>query len=212
MAIDLKLNLDRILKLPLAYRVLILAGVWLIIGGLYYSFLYSPKVVEAGNLRGQLEELKKRVDTNRNIAKDLPGFKKEKEDLGNELKKALTQLPDKEEIPNLLEAVSTAGKTSGLEILVFKPGVSAPKGFYAEIPVDMKVEGRYESLALFFEKVGGLPRIVNLSGVNIGGVKDVKGEIFLTSDFKATTFMFLEEAERPEPKKKATDAGKGERK
>lgn len=207
MAIDLKLDLNSILKLPLTYRVLILASIWLIIGGLYYYFLYSPKMVEAGNLRAQLEELKKRVDANRNIAKDLPRFRKEKEDLDNELKKALTQLPDREEIPNLLEAVSTAGKTSGLEILVFKPGASVPKGFYAEIPVDMKVEGRYESLVLFFEKVGGLPRIVNLSGVNIGGAKDVKGEIFLTSDFKATTFMFLEGAERP-----ATEAGKGKRK
>jgi len=207
MAIDLKLDLDRILKLPLAYRVLILASLWLILGGLYYYFLYSPKMVEAAKLRGQLEEVKKKVDTNMNIARELPRFRKEKEDLDNELKKALTQLPNKEEIPNLLEAVSTIAKASGLEILVFKPGVSVPKGFYADIPVEMKVEGSHESLALFFEKVGGLPRIVNLSDVNIGGAKDVKGEIFLTSDFKATTFMFLEEVE-----KKATDGGSGKEK
>ncbi|MBI5286029.1 MAG: type 4a pilus biogenesis protein PilO [Deltaproteobacteria bacterium] len=196
MAIELK-KLEAVFKLPLGKRLLLLAVVWLIVVGLYYSLLYSPKAAEVRELKTRLDEIQKKVDDSRNVAKDLPIFEKEKEGLDSQFKQALTLLPDTEEIPNLLESIGTAGKTSGLEILVFKPGARVPKGFYAEIPVEMKVEGRYDSLVLFFEKVSQMPRIVNLSGVSIGGVKEVKGESILSADFRAITFMFIEEPEKP---------------
>jgi len=90
-----------------------------------------------------------------------------------------------------------------LDILTFKPGKETPKGFYAEVTIDMKVEGNFNSVILFFEKVANLPRIVNINALNVTSGKEIRGEVMLTAQFLATTFKFLAQPEaKPEAKKK----------
>jgi len=112
--------------------------------------------------------------------------------LNKEFQKALLQLPNEKEIANLLENISEAARSARLDILTFKPGKETPKGFYAEVTIDMKVEGAYASIMTFFEKVAALPRIVNMGVLNIaGGAKEVRGEVVLAATFMATTFKFV---------------------
>lgn len=196
-----KIDANIILKLPLWQRVLILGVIWLIIGGLFYYFLYSDKLAESSALSAKLEGLKNDSAKKQKLAGDLPKFKKEKEDLDNQLKQALAQLPNEKEIANLLQSISDAAKASRLDILTFKPGKETPKGFYAEVTIDMKVEGGYASLVSFFEKVADLPRIVNINGLTITSGKEVRGDIMLSASFAATTFKFLAQAEAPQGKK-----------
>lgn len=180
-----------ILKLPLWQRVLILAGIWLIISGSFYYFLYSVKLAESGVLSAKLEGLKNDSAKKKKLASDLPRFKKEKEELDNQLKQALAQLPNDKEIANLLENISDAAKAARLDILTFKPGKETSKGFYAEVTIDMRVEGGYNNIISFFEKVAGLPRIVNIGGLSLSSGKEVRGDVMLSATFVATTFKFL---------------------
>ena len=170
---------------------MILVVVWLIVGGIFYYFLYSGKLAESNTLSAKLEELKNNSAKKKKLASDLPRFRKEKEELDNQLKQALAQLPNEKEIANLLEKISDAAKAARLEILTFKPGKEVSKGFYAEVTIDMKVEGGYNSIISFFEKVAGLPRIVNISGLNLTSGKEVRGDIMLSATFMAITFKFL---------------------
>jgi len=134
---------------------------------------------------------KEDVAKKQKIADELPKFKKEMEELNNQLKEALAALPNEKEIANLLESISDAAKTARLDVLTFKPGKETPKGFYAELTIDMKVEGGYGSIISFFEKVAGLPRIVNINALNISSGKEARGDIMLSATFLATTFKFL---------------------
>jgi type IV pilus assembly protein PilO len=177
MAIELKL--DTILKLPLSRRLIILAVINILIAGLFYQFLLSPKQTEIRDLRDRSEELKVKLNESRMIARDIPKFEKERNELQEKLKKAVAQLPNEKEIPDLIDSIAEAGRV--------------PRGFYSEVPVNMAVEGSFESIFLFTRKVGKLPRIVNISGIAITLPKAqlTSRTPKLDASFVTTTFRFI---------------------
>jgi type IV pilus assembly protein PilO len=186
-----KINIDSIIKLPLLKKVIILAAINIVILGAVYWFLTGPKYEEINRLNVELQTLAEKLNENRVIAADIPRYLREKEEMEAKLEKAVAQLPNEKEIPDLIDGISDAGKKAGLKILLFKPGREISKGFYADIPVNMSVEGRYESLYDFSVKVGSLPRIVNLSGMNITSAKDSGRVPLIKASFVATTFRFI---------------------
>ncbi len=121
--------------------------------------------------------------------------------LEEKLAEALEKLPDKEEIPSLLQKVSDLGKDAGLEFLLFKPGAPVPKDFYAEVPLEMQVLGRYHDLATFFDKVGRLDRIVTIQDSDFANPKVEESGVKLTVSCRAVTFKFLEAAEQTQQDK-----------
>jgi type IV pilus assembly protein PilO len=191
MAIELKL--DTILKLPLSRRLIILAVINILIAGLFYQFLLSPKQTEIRDLRDRSEELKVKLNESRMIARDIPKFEKERNELQEKLKKAVAQLPNEKEIPDLIDSIAEAGREAGLKIFLFKPMSEVPRGFYSEVPVNMAVEGSFESIFLFTRKVGKLPRIVNISGIAITLPKAqlTSRTPKLDASFVTTTFRFI---------------------
>ena len=77
---------------------------------------------------------------------DFLSLGREVEELNRNFDKALAQLPDKKEIPTLLENITTTGRVANLEFLLFKPMAEVSRGFYAEVPVEVKVVGGYNNL------------------------------------------------------------------
>ena len=118
-------------------------------------------------------------------------MEKELNDAKIELKKAMRLLPDKKELPQLLDGITSAGKLAGLDFLLFQPGKEVNKGFYAEIPVVIKVTGLYHDVAVFFDKVSKLPRIVNIGEVKIKS-EDRGDSNILTTSCIAKTYRFIE--------------------
>ncbi len=194
MAIDIKsyLKPDFLMKLPTSKKLLVLAGINIVIILIAYQFVLSAKQVEIKELNEELDKLTTKLEENLEIAKDIPKYQKEKEELEAKLEIALKQLPNEKEIDKLIESIHFAGKNSGLDVLTFFPDKVVRKGFYAEVPVRMTVSGSYESLYDFCEMVGNLPRIVNISGLSItvkGAGASLNPE--LSAQFVATSFMFL---------------------
>lgn len=193
MALPVKINIDSILKLPLSKRILILVAVNLAVAGILYWLLTGPKYARVAELDTELSELAVKLNESRHIAADIPKFLREKEELEEKLDAAVAQLPNAKEIPDLIDGISGAGVKAGLKILLFKPEKEVSKGFYAEVPVNMTVEGRYESLYDFSVKIGSLPRIVNLGSLEIVSQGHKNRVPVLKTDLVATTFRFLSE-------------------
>lgn len=185
-------RIEKILKLPVYQRVVILCLLLLVlVGGFVYLF-YLPKQEEYRGLQEQNRSLQAKLEEDRRIANNLPKFKAEYEKMQQQLEQALTELPNKREIPNLLTSIASLAKDHGLEVMRFRPGGESPKGFYAEVPVTLNLVGSYHEVAMFFQSVGDLSRIVNISNVAMGNVKTVEGRTVLTVECLATTFRFLE--------------------
>lgn len=201
MAINLKINLDSMMKLPMSRKLVVLAVINVVIIGLVYWFLTGPKRDEVASLKQNYEAIEVKLRESRVIAADIPKFQKEKEELEARLAAAVAQLPNEKEIPDLIDGISDAGEKSGLKILLFRPGREVKKGFYAEVPVNMSVEGRYEGLYNFSVKVGNLPRIVNIGGMQVQSLGHKSGVPILKADFVATTFRFIPTEGEGAPKK-----------
>ena len=153
--------------------------------------------------------LEKQVRELRTIAANMKRFQAEAAKLREELNTAMMQLPTSKEIPSLLASVSDLGRDAGLEFLLFRPTPELTKEFYAEIPVEIKVKGTYSNVAVFFDKVSKLPRIVNISGVAMDAPKEVRGRWEITTSCTATTFKFLEKEAVDLAKDKSKDEKKG---
>ena len=106
----------------------------------------------------------------------------------------MQELPNSREIPNLLETISNLGALNGLEVIYIKPQNDVDKGFYAEVPISVKVRGGYHEMGLFLEAVSKLPRIINMSDISIGNpVLDARsGTIILDISALATTYRYVE--------------------
>jgi type IV pilus assembly protein PilO len=186
------ITLETIVKMPTSKKILVLGILVALLVGLYIYLIYWPnqellkkKKVELAALEGQVREL-------RIVAANMKRFQAEAAKLREELKVAVTQLPTSKEIPSLLSNISKLGKDSGLEFLLFKPAGEVSKDFYAEIPVEIRVRGAYNNVALFFDKVGKLPRIVNISEVGMDNAKEAFGRWEINTSCTATTFKFVE--------------------
>lgn len=184
------------LKRPRYQRVLMLFGVLLVIVAIFAYLLYMPLMDEHKRLVGQSDSLQSKLVNDRRIAANLPVFKAEYEKMEERLEIALTELPNNKEIPTLLTSIASSAKENGLNVLFFKPGAETPRGFYAEVPVALKLTGSFHQVASFFYAVGSLPRIVNISNVKLGGAEDLGGRLILKVDCLATTFRFLSQAEQ----------------
>jgi len=132
--------------------------------------------------------------------------------LNEELKNALTQLPNEKEIPEILKTISSLGKESNLEFTLFKPRPEQPQQFFANVPIDLVALGTYHNVGIFFDKVSKLPRIINVVDFNLTKVKDVRdfkgmaeNEILLKTSCMISTYRFIEM--KSEVKKSETKPG-----
>jgi type IV pilus assembly protein PilO len=187
-------QLERLGKVPRAYRVALLPVIAIVVGGLYTWGLYLPKAEELEGLRGQQLQLQRRLNEVRSVAANVGKFEEEIAALERKLKIALRQLPDSKELPVLLTDVNTLGKNAGLEIKAFRPGTEVKRDFYAEVPIEVEFVGKFHDIATFFDQVSKLPRIVNVSQLAIKIAEESAIETVLKVSGEAVTFRFLEEA------------------
>jgi len=189
--------IERLLELPPRQRVLMLVGGTAFLFFLYAYFLYWPRNEQIAGLETQRDQARVERTRKAALAANLDKARAEVARLDGDLKKAVAQLPDTKEIPDLLTNISSLGRESGLEIIQFRQRAEQYEEFYAVVPVDILVRGTYQQVEAFFDKVGQMARIVNVSDVSIKSPQHLTGEsVTLDTSCAAVTFRFLDEAER----------------
>ena len=188
--------LERLAEKPTSHKVGIWLGILLFMTFIFWQYMYKAKSEESFKLLEKSEKLEQEVINKRRIARNLGKFEKEVEELNVKLKFALQELPDKQEIPELLSSISSLARDAGLEVSLFKPAGERKRDFYAEVPVSVIVTGTFHQVATFFDEVGHLPRIVNINNISIMEPKITDEKVMITSDCQAVTFRYLDEAER----------------
>ena len=189
--------LERILELPPRQRVLLLVGGVALLFFLYAYFLYWPRSAMIEEKEQRRADMTLDRDRKKAMVANIERTRKEVAELDGDLRKAVAQLPDTKEIPDLLSSISSLGRESGLEIIQFRQRPEKFEEFYAEVPVDILVRGTYHQVAAFFDKVGRMARIVNVSNVNTKSPSKIESDsIELDTSCIAITFRFLDEAER----------------
>ena len=202
-------NIKKIIKMSLSKKLGILFILLAVIGAAYFFLFIFSANSELTESQQEVDKLELEVAKKKGIAANLKKYRNEVKVLDQELSKALRELPDKKDIDSLLAKISDKAKNSGLEVELFQPATEKYGDFYSEIPVELKVNGKFHQVAVFFNEVGDLDRIVNLKEYSIEKVNkgNNQGKIDANSILKTTltaaSFRFLDENERKAREKKS---------
>ncbi|MEO8079272.1 MAG: type 4a pilus biogenesis protein PilO [Caldimonas sp.] len=120
------------------------------------------------------------------------------------------QLPGKAEMDALLSDINQAGLGRGLQFELFKPGQVSIKDYYAELPISLRVSGRYHDVGAFAADIANLSRIVTLHNVTLTSGKEPNG--VLSMEATARTYRYLDASEIEEIRKNAEKAKAGAKK
>lgn len=188
--------IDRFLDLPMRRRVLLLGAGVLSLFFLYATYFYWPMSAEIEEKQENVAALRQERDKKKAMVANLAEMRRTVAELDAQLKKATAELPDKKEIPELLSNISSLGSDSGLIIVVFRQRPEDFQDFYAQVPVEVRVKGTYHQVGTFFDKVGRLNRIVNVSDIGLKDPRNERDSMIVNAAFTATTYRFLDEVER----------------
>ena len=196
---------EQVEKIKMPVRIGIFCGTMLLLIIAFVYFLYLPKAEEINETEQEIAQLEQKLNQAMVRAKQLEALEKEHALVDSQFKEALKLLPDSKEIPSLLTTLSRLGAEASLDIRYVRLQQDRPRDFYMEIPVSLEVSGPYHNVAVFFDKVGRMERIVNILNVSMRPVQASSSELVTTCD--AVTYRFkgetdATETEQPKKKKK----------
>jgi type IV pilus assembly protein PilO len=145
-------------------------------------------------------------------AVNLPELRKQKSQVEEYVTQLEKQLPGKAEMDALLSDISQAGVGRGLLFELFRPGQESVKDYYAELPIALRVTGRYHDIGAFAADISNLSRIVTLHNLVVVAPtgKDQGGS--LSMEATARTYRYLDALEVAEQKKTLAKAAAGAKK
>lgn len=191
---------------PLAPRVAVFIGLLVAVVGLIWWFDWQEQVATLERKEAEEQQLRQDWITKKKLAVNLDAYKLQLEEIDRQFGTLLKQLPNRAEMDSLLSDINQAGLGRGLQFELFKPGADVVKDFYAEMPIDVRITGRYGDFGAFAEDVANMPRIVTLNNIAIENQKD--GQLKL--DAKAITYRYLDEEELAQ-KRQQEKAAKGKK-
>lgn len=189
---------------PVVPRILLcLALMGAIVGALWFAWLStSDEELEAERAK----EVTLREDYKKKLAQavNLDALKKQREQVQTYVTQLEKQLPSKAEMDALLSDINQAGLGRSLNFDLFRPGQVSVKEYYAELPIALKVSGKFHDVGAFAADIANLSRIVTLNNISVVPAKDGT----LVMDATAKTFRYLDSDEVAAQRKAAPGAKK----
>ena len=188
---------------PVLPRGALFAAVALAIGAALWLLVLRDA---AGELQVERErEASLQADFLRKLpqALSLEGLKRQREQVLQQVAQLEKQLPGRSGMDALLSDINQAGLARNLHFDLFRPGQVSVKAYYAELPIALKVTGRYHDVGAFAADIAHLSRIVTLSNLSITPARDGA----LVMEATAKTFRYLDPEEVSAQRKASGPAG-----
>ncbi len=198
------LTLDNVGAWPMAPRVALWAFVILACAAGGWFGLWSGQKDQLEQLQAEEAKLKDEYRSKLQQAINLDELRKQREQVSQYVLTLEKQLPSKSEMDALLSDINQAGVGRGLDFELFRPGQTNVREYYAELPITVKVSGKYHDLGAFASDIANLPRIVTLNNLSIISGKGGN----LTLDATAKTYRYLDQEELA-AQRKAKQPAKG---
>ncbi|MDZ7651732.1 MAG: type 4a pilus biogenesis protein PilO [Burkholderiaceae bacterium] len=185
------LTLENVGVWPIAPRITLWIFIIAACAAIGWFAVWKSQVEQLDGLRQEETNLKSQYQQKLQQAINLDELRRQKEQVSQYVLTLEKQLPSKAEMDALLSDINQAGVGRGLQFELFRPGQVNVKDYYAELPIAVKISGRYHDLGAFTGDIANLPRIVTLNNLSLVSGKDGA----LTLDATAKTFRYLDEEE-----------------
>ncbi len=197
-------QIEDVIRWPIKTKLIAVAILVVLVGFVAWIWFISPENEKINQLRQQESSLKEQIRQKQLLAAGLPAYQAQIKEMQVRFTRFLEQLPNRTQIPSLLDDVTLAGRSRGLEFELFQPLPEVSKNFYAEIPVKLKVVGTYDAMGQFAAAVAAMPRIVTLNDIDItrlpstGSDEAAKAQSTqkLVLQCTATTYRYLDDSEK----------------
>ncbi len=203
-------SFDDIKKLPPRYKAIAACVIYALLAYFFWFFLIQSAWEERAKLQSSLVELGNKIAAQEKVVAQKEKYLKELRILDEQFRLALMKLPERKEIPALLWSIAQEGKISGLDFVLFEPipppppppkeqrpapkkeeAIADKEQFYETIQIYMTVSGSFHKIALFFDRLAKLPRIINLDQITVGDRATAKERSgVLTTSTLIKTYMF----------------------
>lgn len=184
-------------KLPKNQQYVVIAVLMIAIAGAFWYFWWDGKNTELQGLQKNLADLNAQIQELNVVKANLPALEKEVEQLSLRLEQLRRILPPAKETPDLMKRLQALASQSNLKLKSFTPGAAVQRDFYQEWPIEIQVEGTYPNLATFFDRVGRLPRIVNIGNLRTATAPKQSFTTTLTASYQAMTYVYAEPPAKP---------------
>ncbi|MEI6412821.1 MAG: type 4a pilus biogenesis protein PilO [Pseudomonadota bacterium] len=186
---------------PLPVRILILLILVALVGGALYYFDTEDQLNRVDELQRKEQSLRRELMDKQTKASSLEAYKQQLQEMKETFGVMLRQLPNESQVADLLVDVSQTGLASGLEFELFQPQAENKKEFYAELPIQIAVNGSYMEFGTFVSGLAALPRIVTIHEIQLAPVGDEKSK---KGDYRklrmsaiAKTYRYLDTDTKP---------------
>ncbi len=179
-------------SLPVKAIVVAIVCVAVLAAGYYLDIIDQQDALE--KKKAQVTSLITDFNTKQAKAASLEAYQAQMVEMEDAFGTMLRQLPNKNELDNLVVDITQVGLASGLEVELFQPNAEVPREFFAELPITLKVTGSYHQVGEFVSGVAALPRIVTLHDINLAPLKAGASDR-LQVQATAKTYRYLDEEE-----------------
>jgi type IV pilus assembly protein PilO len=188
---------------PLPIRAFFVVLIFVVCtGAAWYLLVWNEDRPVLQKAEADEADLRSQFENKQQRAANLDAYKAQLAEMERSFGAMLRQLPGKTEVPNLLVDISQTGLAAGLQEKLFQPGTEKSNGFYAELPIKIKLVGSYHDFGNFVSGIAALPRIVTLHDIQIVPVDSKGGYDNLTMDVTAKTYRYIEDEGGAQPGKK----------
>jgi len=177
---------------PLPIRLLAILLLCTLLWAAGYWYIIKDKRIELAALEQKEIALKSEFVTKQGKAANLAIYKEQMVEIRQMFASMLHQLPNRDEVADLLVDISREGLINGLEFELFDPQNEQPKDFYAELPISIRVTGKYHQFGDFVSGIAALPRIVTLHNLTMNPLV-TDGQMTMT--ITAKTYRYFDEDE-----------------
>lgn len=213
MSIDVLI--DKLVTLTRSQRRGLYIVMYVLIIAVYLLAFLSPTYADIQSFEEDKGSYQKDLDLIKNKVGSISDLESESVQLKMLLDDAKEALPEGKEIPELIGDISERGRKVGLEISKFNPmaeSYSNTNSFVSEVPISLAVEGSFHDVAIFFDRLSDMDRIVHVKNIDMSIEQEESGRTRLLVEGIAITFRFLSDEEREErTKSKEKNKKKGRR-
>ncbi len=184
--------IKKIMELPQQQQIMLAALAVLALAGFWHQLIF-PVSDQMNALEQRISALTAEVETARAITARLPQFEADVARLQAQLDELEQVLPDEKETAEIVRRVEQLAVESDLSIRSFTPQATVSYEFYEDWPIRMSLEGSYNNLGLFFQRVANFQRIINVDNIEIKALAGEDPDRTISATCTATTFVFVEQ-------------------
>jgi len=148
----------------------LLAGAALITAGLYFTLFKSQRDANAQAQQALQDKLRENAEL-QSYAPKLKDMDRQLANLKQQLEIERRIVPDEKEVDGFIKMLDAEAMKAGIEIRRYTAKPTTTKDFYTELPFELEIDGPYYAVVDFFDRVGKLERIVNVSGILMASTK-----------------------------------------